>query len=60
MRINEASSAGALSQALLRDAHDASPAHLFPRKIGTSIDSRAYSHQNSHAVATREAAEPGA
>jgi hypothetical protein len=60
MRIDEATSAGAISQASLRNAHDANPAYLFPRKIGTSIGSRAYSHQNSHAVATREAAEPGA
>jgi hypothetical protein len=30
---------------------------LILRKIGTSIDSRAYSHQNSPAIATREAAE---
>jgi hypothetical protein len=39
------------------NAPNANPVHLFPRKIGTSIDSRAYSLQNSPANATREAAE---
>jgi hypothetical protein len=33
---------------------------LILRKIGTSIGSRTYSHQNSSAIATREAAELGA